>query len=595
MPNNEQELLNCYISAPFDKDDNPVRRAINLGLHAAGFRVLDVRKSIWAEEVVGLLATADCVVVDLSSSNPNVDFEMGVALAMGKVVFPVVQHDSMERHISLDFALRGGMVFITYESSPEGLKILSSTIESSLKRFRESPRRSQFLTSRKTIAPFFIDWDKLDRTDADNLIRELLSQMGLRRVDWYKDSSEFDLIAEYPRKDPDGFEYRELWLVSTGRNGMSEMLLDMAHDDTEMFMHHLSRRGSRFENMWKDQDSVPMTFLWIEMKETGKVFDMLRERFSHPGRKRRFGGSVRMRFWDREYLTRLVQQFPNIGYKYFSEEGRSQSKFRKGPEELYQENVTLTDNLAKTIADLEEEKNRRVRAERDSVWKDISFSAAHKIGNPVFAIETNLGPLQKRITEDRKDEAVEVVESIRGSVEKAKGIVEQFKSLTKAQQITQVPTPLLPILGDSCRVLNAKGIECTIACHKDLKVLGDSERLSEVFDELVNNATHWFDKTDKKISVEASIAEQNSLPIEIDSNRKYVVVHFRDNGCGVVIANKDQIFNAFFSTYDQGTGIGLALVRRIVEGHGGAVFETGVPGVGADFEIYLPLSEDESK
>ncbi len=167
--------------------------------------------------------------------------------------------------------------------------------------------------------------------------------------------------------------------------------------------------------------------------------------------------------------------------------------------------------------------------------------------------------------------------------------------MTKAQQVTPVPTLLRPILEDSCRVLDAKGIDCNIACHKDLKVLGDPERLAEVFDELVNNATHWFDKTDKKIEVDVSIADQDSLPGEVDSNLKYVLVHFRDNGSGVSIANKDQIFNAFFSTYDQGTGIGLALVRRIVEGHGGVVFETGFPGVGADFEIYLPLSEDESK
>ncbi len=594
MPTDVRDQLTCFLAVPFRASYGAIRQAIIDGMGQAGFKAVSSERTPQKEipifeATLGMLATADCVIADLTRLTTNDTFELGIAHAMGKTVFPIV-HGGSDLKGSLHFERSP----IRFDTTEKGLEVLKTRIAHLLTQFRESPRQSRLPTG-QNYTPFFIDWDSLDRTDADNLIRELLSQMGLRRVDWYKDSSEFDLIAEYPRKDPDGLEYRELWLVSTGRNGMSEMLLDMAHDDTEMFMHHLSRRGSRFENMWKDQDSVPMTFLWIEMKETGKVFDMLRERFSHPGRKRRFGGSIRMRFWDREYLTRLVQQFPNIGYKYFSDEGRSQAKFRKGPEELYKENVVLTDNLAKTIADLEEEKNRRIRAERDSVWKDISFSAAHKIGNPVFAIETNLGPLEKRIAEDRKDEAVQVVESIRGSVEKAKGIVEQFKSLTKAQQIAPVPTPLRPILEDSCRVLDAKEVEYKIACDKDLKVLGDPERLAEVFDELVNNATHWLHKVDKKISVEALIAEPTSLPNEVDSNRKYVVVHFRDNGCGVAIANKDQIFNAFFSTYHQGTGIGLALVRRIVEGHGGVVFETGLPGVGADFVIYLPMPEDERK
>ncbi len=405
MPNNEQEQLTCYLSAPFS-ESGAVRQAIAEGITAAGFRLIDFSQQHATHQstrdvVIGWLAKADCVVADLSDNNPNVLFEMGVALAMGKAVFPVMRIESRQMFHAELFAMRD-MNTITYSGSSKALRSLTSEIMSSLMHFRESPRKSQFLTSRKTIAPFFIDWDKLDRTDADNLIRELLSQMGLRRVDWEKNSKEFDLIAEYPRKDPDGFEYRELWLVSTGRSHMPGMLIDMAVDDAEMFMHHLYRGGSRYEKMWKEQESLPMTFLWIEMTGEEEQFDMLRERFSSRGRKRRIGGSVRMRFWDREYLTRLVQQFPNIGYKYFSDEGRSQSKFRKGPEELYQENVTLTDNLAKTIADLEEEKNRRVRAERDSVWKDISFSAAHKIGNPVFAIETNLGPLQKGLLKTGK-------------------------------------------------------------------------------------------------------------------------------------------------------------------------------------------------
>jgi signal transduction histidine kinase len=59
---------------------------------------------------------------------------------------------------------------------------------------------------------------------------------------------------------------------------------------------------------------------------------------------------------------------------------------------------------------------------------------------------------------------------------------------------------------------------------------------------------------------------------------------------GVPLENKAKIFDAFYSTYHHGTGLGLALVRRIVEGHGGTVRECGLPGEGADFEIYLPLA-----
>ena len=142
----------------------------------------------------------------------------------------------------------------------------------------------------------------------------------------------------------------------------------------------------------------------------------------------------------------LCSNFLTSAYKYFSLEGRSRLKYRKTPDELYAEKIELTNQQAVLIAELEDEKNRRIRAERDAVWKDISFTAAHKIGNPIFAIQTNLDPLQLRITENRTGEAIEVMGSIRISVEKAKCIVDQFKSLTRAQEIKPVPMLVGPYL-----------------------------------------------------------------------------------------------------------------------------------------------------
>ena len=250
----------------------------------------------------------------------------------------------------------------------------------------------------------------------------------------------------------------------------------------------------------------------------------------------------------------------------------------------------MTDQLASKNKELEDERNKRIRAERDSVWKDISFSAAHKIGNPIFAIETDLDPLLKRINEQRKDEAVEVVSNIRSSVEKAKSFVEQFKSLAKAQEIKLTTLDLKPILEDSCKCIYNKGISCSIQCSSKIKVEGDPERLAECFDELIMNATHWFDKNEKNIMIEVTSPAPESVPDFLDSSHKYVLVHVKDNGCGIKIADKNRIFDAFFTKRAHGTGLGLALVRRIIDGHGGGIIEIGSPGKGADFEIFLPIS-----
>ena len=77
------------------------------------------------------------------------------------------------------------------------------------------------------------------------------------------------------------------------------------------------------------------------------------------------------------------------------ERTRADQEVKKLNEDL--ERIVSEQN--KLITELEDERNRRISAERDAIWKDISFSAAHKMGNPIFAIENNLDPLVKRIIE----------------------------------------------------------------------------------------------------------------------------------------------------------------------------------------------------
>ena len=98
------------------------------------------------------------------------------------------------------------------------------------------------------------------------------------------------------------------------------------------------------------------------------------------------------------------------------------------------------------------------------------------------------------------------------------------------------------------------------------------------------------DKSEKKIDIQVIQPAPSPLPQSVDSSKEYILIHFKDNGTGVLLDNKSKIFDAFYTTRDHGTGLGLAVVRRTIEGHGGVILETGRPGEGSDFEIYLPLA-----
>jgi signal transduction histidine kinase len=595
MPNDSGPKYRCFLAFPHSPDFDPVREAVKKGVTESGFKVLSPDQqpilpgSTLRDAFIGELARADCIVADITDQNPNVYFELGLAQAMGKGLLIIANKRSINK---IPFDLREFLV-ISYEVNQTALSDLEKRVSVSLRKYRRSPQRSPILGRLASSSrPFFIDWDRLERSEIENLCRELLAQMGFQRLEWGKLTPEIDLVAQLPRKDPDGFEYRELWLISMGLHSPIEMFLDMATNDPDFFLHRIFKYSENFDKFLPKGTETPFTFLIILFGEA-RDSERLLERIERRRNKREpFGFNIRFRIWDQSYLTSLIHQFPQIAFKYFSDESRIRSQTRKSYEELYHENFDLAARQSKLINELEEEKNKRVRAERDSIWKDISFSAAHKIGNPIFAIETDLDPLIKRISEKRTAESKEVVENIRSSVEKAKAFVEQFKSLARAQEIKPVPTLLKPILEDAQKPACNTDITCNIECPDDLIVWADPDRLAECLDELVANAKHWLDKPEKKIELKVVFPIPDPLPSFLDSSEKYVLLHVKDTGCGIQIANKQRIFDAFFTTYDHGTGLGLALVRRIVDGHGGGIVESGVPGQGADFEIYLPLPNE---
>ena len=193
-----------------------------------------------------------------------------------------------------------------------------------------------------------------------------LSANGFSAARLVKESREIDLIAELPKKDPDGYEYWELWLVSMGHNAPMDMVLDMASRHPEFMFDRFFRFTEGVDRLLSKD--VPITLLLIVLEKVPRqetLFE-LEERRIHTRREGPYPEyQLRLRVWDRNYLTSLVQQFPQIGYQYFSDEGRAQTKYRKTPEEvnLYDENVDLAKRLTATIAALNEEKGSRIRAE----------------------------------------------------------------------------------------------------------------------------------------------------------------------------------------------------------------------------------------
>ena len=219
--------------------------------------------------------------------------------------------------------------------------------------------------------------------------------------------------------------------------------------------------------------------------------------------------------------------------------------------------------------------------------KNLCYNA---LGNPIDAVDTFLQSLKKRLQNNQNNEATQIASEMESSIEEAKTVVAQFKSLTKTQEINLHPTELLPIIQHACKTAEEKGVTVNIQTIENCpQVMIDPDRIAECFNELVANSLHWFNKPEKKITINITKPFKKELPEIIDKTHEYLKIHFEDNGSGVVLENKEKIFAPFFTTYTHGTGLGLSLVKSIVDGHEGLIYESGKPNEGASFEVFLPI------
>ena len=108
---------------------------------------------------------------------------------------------------------------------------------------------------------------------------------------------------------------------------------------------------------------------------------------------------------------------------------------------------------------------------------------------------------------------------------------------------------------------------------------GDKEKLKQVFANVLDNA----------IDALAGVAEDRRVELFIENGGKRATVRVRDNGAGIAPDKVERIFSPFFTTKDNGTGLGMAISKKIVEAHEGSVDVVSEPGRGTEFAVTLPL------
>ncbi|MCL5103129.1 MAG: GAF domain-containing protein [Armatimonadetes bacterium] len=235
-----------------------------------------------------------------------------------------------------------------------------------------------------------------------------------------------------------------------------------------------------------------------------------------------------------------------------------------------------------------------VKTERMAAWGEMSARSAHMIGNRVFAIKGDINELEYLLLHGKVDpqDAMKLSESIKKGIFLLEEILNEFREFVKATQLDIEDVDLNDLIREAIEEGFPKRSQTKLNLKLKARlprVMADPKKLKRCFTELMENSVNFL-PDGGQITVSTCIADARGKAWLRPGQQSgdYLQVKFEDTGPGVDMAIKPKIFNPFYTSRAKGMGLGLSIVKGIVDAHGGVIFENGRPGKGARFNILLP-------
>ncbi|BBJ27765.1 sensor histidine kinase [Athalassotoga saccharophila] len=234
------------------------------------------------------------------------------------------------------------------------------------------------------------------------------------------------------------------------------------------------------------------------------------------------------------------------------------------------EDITALSNLEKALG----------RAEQLALLGKMTASIAHEIKTPLASMKLSV-QLLKRQTEGISDEARETLDILDKEIRRLEERSMQFLTFSKTTYDLK-PLNVVDVLEESIKLARIRARERGISIEftkltDKLVIEGDDNALNSAFLNVLVNA------------MDAS-RDNEKIEVKIEKMKNYALITFTDHGSGIPPDYMDYLFEPFFTLKTNGTGLGMSIVRRVVNSHGGRVEVKSQKEVGTSVIIRLPLS-----